>query len=101
SSGAMYVVDRGSNSPNRKFSIGDFDLARLRGCPGKPGAGNPHAGFYLGGEAQGQPRLLPTDRSISGGAYSGQCQYEGVGKYTETAFYLCFRQLPVCSQYLL
>jgi len=22
---------------------------------------HPHAGFYLGGEAQGQPRLLPTD----------------------------------------
>ena len=36
----------------------------LRGCPGKPGAGNPHAGFYLGGEAQGQPRLLPTDHNI-------------------------------------
>jgi hypothetical protein len=33
-------------------------------CPGKPGAGNPHAGFYLGGEAQGQPRLLPTDHAI-------------------------------------
>src|SRR5262245_54227264 len=36
----------------------------LRVCPGKPGAGNPHAGFYLGGEAQGQPRLLPTDHRI-------------------------------------
>ena len=36
----------------------------LRVCPGKPGAGNPHAGFYLGGEAQGQPRLLPTDHNI-------------------------------------
>jgi hypothetical protein len=58
------VVDRGFNSPNRKCSIRDFDLARLRVCPGKPGAGNPHAGFYLGGEAQGQPRLLPTDHSI-------------------------------------
>ena len=33
-------------------------------CPGKPGAGNSHAGFYLGGEAQGQPRLLPTDHDI-------------------------------------
>jgi hypothetical protein len=58
------VVDRGFNSPNRKGSSRDFDLARLRGCPGKPGAGNPHAGFYLGGEAQGQPRLLPTDHRI-------------------------------------
>ena len=58
------MVDRGFNSPNRKCSIRDFDLARLRGCPGKPGAGNPHAGFYLGGEAQGQPRLLPTDHRI-------------------------------------
>jgi Reverse transcriptase (RNA-dependent DNA polymerase) len=58
------VVDRGFNSPNRKCSIRDFDLARLRVCPGKPGAGNPHAGFYLGGEAQGQPRLLPTDHHI-------------------------------------
>ena len=58
------MVDRGSNSPNRKCSIRDFDLARLRVCPGKPGAGNPHAGFYLGGEAQGQPRLLPTDHNI-------------------------------------
>src|SRR4030095_9721227 len=64
SSGAIYVVDRGFNSPNRKGSIRDFDLARLRVCPGKPGAGNPHAGFYLGGEAQGQPRLLPTDHRI-------------------------------------
>src|SRR5215510_60508 len=64
-SGAIYVVDRGFNSPNRKCSIRDFDLARLRGCPGKPGAGNPHAGFSLGGEAQGQPRLLPTDHGIS------------------------------------
>src|SRR5262245_26702520 len=64
SSGAMYVVDRGFNSPNRKCSIQDFALARLRGCPGKPGAGNPHAGFYLGGEVQGQPRLLPTDHAI-------------------------------------
>src|SRR5262245_24167443 len=36
----------------------------LRVCPGKPGAGNPHAGFYLGGEAQGQPRLLPTDHNM-------------------------------------
>jgi hypothetical protein len=36
----------------------------LRVCPGKPGAGNPHAGFYLGGEAQGQPRLLPTDHQV-------------------------------------
>jgi hypothetical protein len=60
----MYVVDHGFNSPNRKCSIRDFGLARLRVCPGKPGAGNPHAGFYLGGEAQGQPRLLPTDHSI-------------------------------------
>ena len=58
------MVDRGFNSPNRKCSIRDFDLARLRVCPGKPGAGNPHAGFYLGGEAQGQPRLLPTDHNI-------------------------------------
>ena len=33
-------------------------------CPGKPGAGNSHAGFYLGGEAQGRPRFLPTDHSI-------------------------------------
>src|SRR5882672_4002999 len=32
--------------------------------PGKLGAGNPHAGFYLRGEAQGQPRLLPTDHTI-------------------------------------
>src|SRR5215217_3743820 len=64
-SGAIYGVDRGFNSPNRKCSIRDFDLARLRGCPGKPGAGNPHAGFYLGGEAQGQPRLLPTDHKIN------------------------------------
>ena len=61
------MVDRGFNSPNRKCSIRDFDLARLRVCPGKPGAGNPHAGFYLGGEAQGQPRLLPTDRTIDHG----------------------------------
>src|SRR5215475_3838485 len=64
SSGAIYVVDRGFNSPNRKCSIRDFDLARRRGCPGKPGAGNPHAGFYLGGEVQGSPRLLPTDHTI-------------------------------------
>ena len=59
------MVDRGFNSPNRKCSSRDFDLARLRVCPGKPGAGNPHAGFYLGGEAQGQPRLLPTDHTIA------------------------------------
>jgi len=58
------VVDRGFNSPNRKCSSRDFDLARLRGCPGKPGAGHAHAGVSLGGEAQGQPRLLPTDHNI-------------------------------------
>jgi RNA-directed DNA polymerase len=62
--GAMYGVERGCNSPNRKGSIRDFDLARLRVCPGKPGAENPHAGLYLGGEAQGQRRLLPTDHNI-------------------------------------
>jgi Retron-type reverse transcriptase len=42
-----------------------FDLATRRVCPGKPGAGNPHAGFYLGGEAQGRPRPLSTNHTIS------------------------------------
>src|SRR5215217_8335572 len=73
-SGAIYGVDRGFNSPNRKCSIRDFDLARLRGCPGKPGAGNLHAGFYLGGEAQGQPRLLPTDHRINHDALLAKTQ---------------------------
>ncbi|HSF32013.1 MAG TPA: hypothetical protein VLK82_16235 [Candidatus Tectomicrobia bacterium] len=36
----------------------------LRACPGKPGAGNPHAGFHLGGEAQGRPRPLSTNHTI-------------------------------------
>jgi hypothetical protein len=35
-----------------------------QGCPGKPGAGNPHAGFYLGGETQGRPRSLSTNHTI-------------------------------------
>ena len=35
-----------------------------RVCPGKPGAGNPHAGFYLGGETQGRPRSLSTNHAI-------------------------------------
>src|SRR5262249_15951232 len=64
SSGALDGVERGVNAPNRQCASRDVDLARLRGCPGKPGAGNPHAGFSLGGEAQGQPRLLPTDHTI-------------------------------------
>ena len=34
-------------------------------CPGEARCGNPHAGFYLGGEVQGQPRLLPTDHTIN------------------------------------
>jgi hypothetical protein len=58
----------------RKCSIRDFDLARLRACPGKPGAGNPHAGFYLGGEVQGQPRLLPTDHQIDHDALLAKTQ---------------------------
>jgi RNA-directed DNA polymerase len=33
-------------------------------CPGKPGAGNPHAGFKLGSRAQGKPRPGSTGRSI-------------------------------------
>ena len=33
----------------------------LRAGPGKPGAGKPHAGFHLGGEAQGRPRPLSTN----------------------------------------
>lgn len=36
----------------------------LQACPGKPGAGNPHAGFHLGGEAQGRPRSLSTNHHI-------------------------------------
>lgn len=40
-------------------------LLRQRVCPGKPGAGNPHAGFCLGGEAQGQPRPLSTNHRVN------------------------------------
>ena len=45
----------------------DVDIALRRACPGKPGAGNPHAGFHLGGEAQGRPRPLSTNHSIPHG----------------------------------
>ncbi len=37
----------------------------LRAGPGKPGAGKPHAGFHLGGEAQGRPRPLSTNHHIN------------------------------------
>ena len=36
----------------------------LGGCLGKPGAGNPHAGFSLGGRVQGQPRPVSTDHRV-------------------------------------
>ena len=42
-------------------------LLSPRVCPGKPGAGNPHAGFYVGGEAQGQPRPLSTNHHMDHG----------------------------------
>jgi hypothetical protein len=47
---------------------GFLTASLLRGCPGKPGAGNPHAGFYLGGTGTRatQARLYrPSDLSPS------------------------------------
>jgi hypothetical protein len=49
------------STPSRKSAA----TSLLCRGPGKPGAGIPHAGFYLGGEVQGQPRPLPTDHAIS------------------------------------
>jgi hypothetical protein len=65
SSGAIGVAERGSHSHNRTCCLRDFDIARRRACPGTPGAGNPHAGFQWGGEAQGRPRPLSTNHRVN------------------------------------
>jgi hypothetical protein len=72
--GAICAVARGLYSQRRKSSIRVSESSQRRACPGKPGAGNPHAGFYLEGEVQGQSRPLPTDHRIDHSVLEGILQ---------------------------